>query len=119
MSQTNLVTGGLGFLGSHLVESLLNNQENVICLDDCSSGSLRNIQDLIKNDNFKFIKHNIIYPIDFKKIDKVWHFACPASPKKYQLNPIETAKINFIGSMNVLEIAKKNDAKIVFESSSE
>ena len=114
----NLVTGGAGFIGSHLIHKLIENQENVICLDDFSSGSYKNIEKWLSNDKFKLIEHNITKPIDLK-VNKIWHLACPASPSHYQNDPIETAKISFIGSYNMLNLAKNNRAKILFSSSSE
>ena len=119
MVQTNLVTGGLGFIGSHLIERLLGKKEKVICLDNCSTGCFSNIRNLKNNNQFEYIKHDVIDPIDLKNIDRIWHLACPASPEKYQSNPIYTAKVNFIGSLNILELAKKNNSKVLFTSSSE
>ena len=89
-----LVTGGTGFVGSHLCKELLKNGNNVICIDNNYTGSLQNICDIIHNPNFKFIEHNIIFPLEteFEKIDQIYHLACPASPKAYQRDPIFTIK---------------------------
>ena len=114
----NLVTGGLGFLGSNLINKLLKSGEAVICIDNCSTGKLENISKRWNSNSFKFIKHDILDPIDLK-VDKIWHLACPASPIHYQLNPINTAKILFIGTNNMLELAKKLNARFLFASSSE
>ena len=116
----NLVTGGCGFIGSNLIDRLLKNGEFVLCIDDLSSGKTKNIKGFVKNKKFKFIKHDIIYPLKSNiKIDRIWHLACPASPVIYQLNPIKTSKVNFEGTLNILEFARKNKSKILFASSSE
>ena len=115
---SNLITGGAGFLGSHLLESLLNEGEKVICLDNFLTGSEKNISKWITNSNFKLIDHDIIEPIDLE-VDKIWHFACPASPAIYKNDPISTAKINFLGTYNMLCLAKKLNAKFLLASSSE
>ena len=118
MAYRNLVTGGLGFLGSNLINKLLNSGESVICIDNCTTGKIENIRKSWKNKAFKFIKHDILDPIDLK-VDKIWHLACPASPFHYQLDPINTARTLFIGTDNMLELAKNLDAKFLFASSSE
>ncbi len=114
----NLVTGGSGFLGSNLCRRLLKDGEKVICLDNFSTGCKDNIDDIIANKNFQIINQDIINPIDIN-VDKIWHLACPASPKHYQFNPIKTAKTSFVGTYNVLELAKKINAKFLLASSSE
>ena len=119
MIRKNLIIGGLGFIGSNLAEALLKNGEEVICLDNLSSGLIKNKIDLEKYNKFNFIKHDILYAIELSGIDRMWHLASPASPKKYQLDPIETAKINFIGTINALDLARKNNARILLTSSSE
>ena len=88
----NLVTGGAGFLGSHLIEKLINLGEEVICLDNLFTGSKNNIEKHFSNPLFNFIEHDVIEPISLE-VDRIWHLACPASPVKYQKNPIETIKI--------------------------
>ena len=113
---TNLVTGGAGFLGSHLIDELMNiNNENVICLDDFSSGNKNNLSKWLNHPNFDLIEHDITKPIKLK-VNKIWHLACPASPFYYQNNPIKTAKINFLGTLNMLELAKSEKARILFTS---
>ena len=114
----NLITGGSGFLGSHLSKQLLDKGEEVICLDNFFTGSKLNIQNFIKNPNFELIRHDVTEPIKIE-VDKIWHLACPASPKYYQFNPIKTAKTSFLGTYNMLELAKKINAKFLFASSSE
>ena len=119
MSATkNLITGGSGFLGSNLCRRLLKNGEKVICLDNFSTGSKDNINDIISNENFQIINQDIIKPVHIN-VDKIWHLACPASPKHYQFNPIKTAQTSFVGTYNVLELAKKINAKFLLASSSE
>ena len=96
----------------------MNKGEEVICIDDFSTGSIENISHWIKNKNFKLIDHDITEPF-FYKSDRIWNFACPASPIKYQKDPIKTAQINFIGTYNVLELAKKTGSKVLMASTSE
>ena len=113
----HLITGGAGFLGSHLIDNLMKQGESVICLDNFSSGSFKNIAHWSKNKRFKLINHNVIEPFFFKA-DRVWHLACPASPFNYQINPIETLKTIFIGTINTLELARKYNARILVASTS-
>ena len=101
-----LVTGAAGFIGFHLCQSLLKNNK-VICLDNYFTGSKKNIEILSKNKNFSFIKQNVQKKITLK-CDEIYNLACPASPKKYQKNPLDTIKTNIFGSINLLELAKKN-----------
>jgi UDP-glucuronate decarboxylase len=119
--KTILVTGGAGFIGSHLCEYLLNKGEKVICLDNLFTGSKNNIQHLRDNPNFEFINHDIIDPInlDDKIIDQIYNLACPASPVHYQYNPVRTIKANTMGVINVLGLAKKHKARILQASTSE
>ena len=117
-SKVNLVTGGAGFLGSHLVEYLLKNNEEVICIDNLFTGDKRNIEKWKNNPKFEFIRHDITEPI-FLEVGKIWHLACPASPVHYQHNPIKTAKTSFLGTYNMLGLAKRLKAKILFTSTSE
>ena len=120
MSSLNLVTGGAGFIGSNLVKKLLDLEEKVICLDDLSSGNFENIVALNKNKNFTFQKCNVLEDININEnIDRIWHFACPASPYYFLKDPINTSKIAFIGTYKMLELAQKNNAKILIASSSE
>ena len=114
----NLIAGGLGFIGSHLVDRLIQNGEYVICLDNLSSGIKRNIKRWENNKKFSYIFGDIL---DVKAIrfDKLWHLACPASPKNYLKDPILTSKINFEGTLNLLNLARQQKAKVLFTSSSE
>ena len=114
----NLVTGGAGFIGSNLIDKLLMLNQKVICLDNFSTSLKSRILNWNNNPLFEIIEHNITQNIDIKA-DRIWHLACPASPINYQKDPIETAKTNFLGTLNVLEIARKNKSKILFASSSE
>ena len=113
-----LVTGGAGFIGSHLCEFLIEHQHNVICLDDFSTGRKKNIKNLLKYDSFKVIEHDVINPIDLN-IDFIFHLASTASPLSYQSNPIKTVKTNVIGTINMLELAQKRDISLLFTSTSE
>ncbi len=116
--KTILVTGGSGFIGSHLCEYLLNKKNYVICLDNEFSSSKKNISNINKIKNFKFIKHDILKKIDLK-VDQIYNLACPASPVFYQLDPIFTLKTNFLGTLNILELAYKYNAKVFHASTSE
>lgn len=120
MQKTILVTGGAGFIGSHLCERLLDNGNKVICLDNLFTGSKKNIQNLVKDKNFEFIQHDIIEPFFLKgKIGQIYNLACPASPIHYQVNAIRTIKANTIGMINVLGFARKHQARILQASTSE
>ncbi len=114
----NLITGGAGFLGSNLVSKLLKRGEKVICLDNCFTGREKNIEKWLTYKNFQFIKHDVINPINLE-VDKIWHLACPASPRSYQKDPIKTLKTSFLGTYNMLELARKNGSKILLTSTSE
>ena len=114
----NLITGGAGFIGVNLIQELLKLKENVICLDNFSTGLKINLKRWENNPLFQYLDHDITNPIDIK-VDRVWHLACPASPYYYQKDPIKTSKINFLGTYNALEIARNNEARILFTSSSE
>ena len=113
-----LVTGGAGFLGSHLCEQLLERGDHVICLDDLSSGFKENISIFETNNNFEFIEQDVISPINLS-VDEIYNLACPASPKYYQKNPIKTLKTSFYGAENLLCLAEQNKAKILQASTSE
>jgi UDP-glucuronate decarboxylase len=122
MSKTILITGGAGFIGSHLCKYLIDQGNKVICLDNFFTGKKRNIENLKENPNFKIISHNIIEPINGKikeHVDEIYNLACPASPIHYQFNAIETIKANTLGVINVLEFAKSNDSKVLQASTSE
>ena len=102
----NLITGGSGFLGSHLAKKLLRKGEEVICLDNFFTGTKSNLKDLSNNKNFEFIRHDVTEPIKLE-VDQIWHLACPASPVFYQFNPIKTTKTGFMGTYNMLGLAKE------------
>ena len=118
MIRRNLVTGGAGFLGSHLVDTLLENGEEVICIDNYSTGNKGNIEKWIGHNRFEVIRHDITVPIQLE-IDQIWHLACPASPVHYQANPIKTAKTIFLGTFNMLGLARRLNAKLLLASTSE
>ena len=113
-----LITGGTGFIGSNLCERLLNDGHYIICLDNNSTGSMDNIKHMRGNLNFEFIRHDITNPISLE-IDQIYHLACPASPVAYQLNAIKTIKTNVLGTLNLLGLAKRTGARILFTSTSE
>ena len=113
-----LVTGGAGFLGSHLCEYLLKKGGDIICVDNFFSGSKDNIQHLFSYPYFELIRHDIINPL-LMEVDKIYHLACPASPIHYQYNPIKTVKTNVMGTINMLGLAKRIKARILLASSSE
>jgi len=113
-----LVTGGAGFVGSHLCERLLNEGNEVICLDNYFTGSKNNIVHLLDNPFFELIRHDITMPF-FIEVDEIYNLACPASPIHYQHNPIKTIKTSVMGSINVLGLAKRIGAKILHASTSE
>jgi len=116
--ERTLVTGGAGFLGSHLSEFLLNKGADVVCADNFFSGSKENIQHLFSHDYFEVIRHDIIHPL-FVEVDRIYHLACPASPIHYQYNPIKTVKTNVMGTINMLGLAKRIKARILLASTSE
>ena len=117
--KTILVTGGAGFIGSHLCKRLLNENHKVICLDNLFTGSLENIESLKNDVNFEFVNHDITKQFFRDNIDEIYNLACPASPIHYQSNPIKTVKTCTIGVINMLGLAKKNNAKILQASTSE
>ncbi len=118
--KTAIVTGGAGFLGSHLCEALLENGYKVICVDSLLTGSLQNILHLKKNNNFIFRKHDIIKPLKISgSVNEIYNFACPASPPQYQADPIHTWKTSVYGVHNMLELARSKKALFLQASTSE
>lgn len=113
-----LVTGGAGFIGSHLCERLLNEGNEVICLDNYFTGSKRNILHLLDNPFFELVRHDITEPY-YAEVDEIYNLACPASPIHYQHDPIKTIKTSVVGATNMLGLAKRIDAKILQASTSE
>lgn len=114
----NLVTGGAGFIGSHLCKALLDMGEDVICLDNLSSGQIRNVRALQSYHNFTFKEADVIDPV-YIEVDRIYNLACPASPPFYQADPIQTMKTNVLGSLNLLNLAETNHATILQASTSE
>jgi len=114
----NLITGGAGFLGSHLTDRLMEAGEEVICLDNYFTGRKANIRDWIEHPNFELIRHDVTEPIKLE-VDRIWHLACPASPIHYQFNPIKTAKTSFLGTYNMLGLARRVGARFLLASTSE
>jgi UDP-glucuronate decarboxylase len=113
-----LVTGGAGFIGSHLIERLMKEQHEVICLDNFYTGTKSNISKWLGHPNFEFIRHDITEPIRLE-VDRIYHLACPASPVHYQANPIKTIKVSFLGTSNMLGLAKRVKARFLMASTSE
>lgn len=113
-----LVTGGAGFLGSHLCERLVNEGHHVLCVDNYFTGSKKNIEHLLGNTNFEVIRQDICLPL-YVEVDEIYNLACPASPFYYQWDPIQTMKTSVIGSYNMLGLAKRTGAKILQASTSE
>ena len=115
-----LVTGGAGFLGSHLCEWLLRDGHEVICVDNFYTGNKRNVEHLLDNKKFELIRHDITIPLyGVEKVDEIYNLACPASPIHYQHDPVQTTKVNVIGAINMLGLAKRIGAKILQASTSE
>lgn len=113
-----LVTGGAGFIGSHLCERLLNEGNEVICMDNYFTGSKANIQHLLGNPFFELVRHDVTEPY-YAEVDEIYNLACPASPPHYQHNPIKTIKTSVMGAINMLGLAKRVNAKILQASTSE
>ena len=114
----NLVTGGAGFLGSHLCDRLLRDGHEVICLDNFFTGRRKNLHALLKNPDFELVRHDIVEPI-LLEVDRIYHLACPASPVHYQYNPVKTIKTNVLGTHNMLGLAKRTKARFLLASTSE
>jgi len=117
-SLRNLVTGGAGFLGSHLIDKLMESGQEVISLDNYFTGNKDNFKKWINHPNFEMIRHDVTEPIQLE-VDRIWHLACPASPIHYQFNPIKTAKTSFLGTYNMLGLARRVGAKFLLASTSE
>jgi UDP-glucuronate decarboxylase len=113
-----LVTGGAGFLGSHLIDRLMQQKHDVICLDNFYTGNKENIAHWLGNPKFELIRHDITEPIRLE-VDQIYHLACPASPVHYQYNPVKTIKTNVMGTMNMLGLAKRVKARFLLASTSE
>ena len=113
-----LVTGGAGFLGSHLCEKLLANGHEVVALDNLVTGSKSNIAHLLSNSKFEFIRHDVTFPV-YLEVEGIFNLACPASPKKYQSDPVQTLKTSVHGAINLLGLAKRTKARILQASTSE
>ncbi len=118
LQQRILVTGGSGFLGSHLCERLLSQGAEVLCLDNFFTGARRNIEHLLKHKRFELIRHDVTFPI-YLEIDQIYNLACPASPIHYQHDPVQTTKTSVHGAINMLGLAKRVKAKILQASTSE
>lgn len=118
MTKTILVTGGAGFIGSHLCEKLLNLGHRVVSVDNYFTGNKGNIEHLLPNPKFEVIRQDICFPL-YVEVDEIYNLACPASPKYYQIDPIQTLKTSVIGSYNMLGLAKRTGAKILLTSTSE
>lgn len=118
MTYVNLVTGGAGFIGSHLCEALLHRGEEVLCLDNFFTGRKANIEHLLGNTRFELIRHDVVNPIVIEA-DRIFNFACPASPVHYQYNAVKTVKTNVMGALNMLGLAKRVGARILQASTSE
>lgn len=113
-----LVTGGAGFLGSHLCERLLSRGHEVLCVDNLFTGSKANIAHLLDNPYFEFMRHDVTFPL-YVEVDEIYNLACPASPIHYQFDPVQTTKTSVIGAINMLGLAKRTKAKILQASTSE
>ena len=114
-----LVTGGAGFIGSHLIRHLLARGDAVVCLDNLFSGRRQNLEPLLRHESFSLLEHDICDPIPSMHVDEIFHLACPASPPHYQFDPVKTRKTNFYGTLNVLELARETGARLLFASTSE
>jgi UDP-glucuronate decarboxylase len=118
MSKRVLVTGGAGFIGSHLCERLLNTGDQVLCVDNFYSSTRENVAHLLPHPNFELLRHDITFPL-FVEVDQIYHLACPASPIHYQRDPVQTTKTAVHGSINMLGLAKRTKARVLLTSTSE
>lgn len=114
-----LITGGTGFIGSHLIDRLMEQGHQIWCLDNNFTGTLDNIRHHQASDRFEFRQHDVVDPIDVDQLDQIYHLACPASPVHYQFDPIKTLKTNVWGTYNLLELARQTHARILLASTSE
>ncbi len=113
-----LVTGGAGFIGSHLCQRLIDRGDDVICVDNFFTGRKKNVADLLDNPHFELVRHDVVEPI-LLEVDQIYHLACPASPVHYQANPVKTLKTNVMGTLNMLGLAKRVHARLLLASTSE
>lgn len=118
MRKRIVITGGAGFIGSHLCEKLLNEENEVICIDNLFTGDKKNIRHIMDNNHFEFIRHDITIPL-YIECDEIYNLACPASPIHYQCDPIKTMKTSIYGSVNMLGLAKRTNSRILQASTSE
>ena len=118
MTKRILVTGGAGFLGSHLCERLLSNGHEVLCVDNFFSSTRSNIPHLLDHGNMELMRHDVTFPL-YVEVDEIFNLACPASPIHYQFDPVQTTKTSVIGAINMLGLAKRVKAKILQTSTSE
>ncbi len=118
LSKRIMVTGGCGFLGSHLCERLLEQGHDVLCVDNCFTGTKRNIRHLLNHPDFEFIRHDVTFPL-YLEVDEIYNMACPASPIHYQFDPVQTTKTSVHGAINMLGLAKRVRARILQASTSE
>jgi UDP-glucuronate decarboxylase len=116
--QRNLVTGGAGFLGSHLCDRLIARGDDVLCVDNFFTGSKRNVAHLLGNSNFELMRHDVTFPL-YVEVDRIFNLACPASPVHYQFDPVQTTKTSVHGAINMLGLAKRVKARILQASTSE
>ena len=117
-NKTVLVTGGSGFIGSHLCRKLLAAGNDVLCVDNLFTGSKENIRELLAHPRFEFMRFDITFPL-FVEVDEIYNLACPASPVHYQFDPVQTTKVSVHGAINMLGLAKRTKAKILQASTSE
>ena len=113
-----LITGGAGYIGSHVVLAALEQGHRITVFDNLSTGNINNISHHLDNKNFEFLEHDVTIPIEID-CNRIWHLACPASPIQYQKNPIKTTKTSFLGTYNMLGVARHNKARLFFASTSE
>src|SRR5262245_9090263 len=117
-SKRVLVTGGAGFLGSHLCERLVEGGCDVICLDNFFTGTRENVAALLGNPRFELVRHDVEHPLTME-VDEIYHLACPASPIHYQRNPVRTIRTSVQGTLNLLDVARDSSARILIASTSE